>query len=111
MTAITWSRAAVIVVTIAAAGLALILKQSLYELVKYAWSGQGASFAPLVLTSLYYKRLNGFAAVLGLFAGAVSSALWPLSSLPFWDLPLVPGFAIGLFSIIFFSELLHKKNI
>lgn len=74
--------------------------QTLYEIVRYAWSGLGATLGPLVLCSLFARRmLTPHGAIVGMLAGGITAGLWPLSGLALADAPLVPGFFVGLFLI------------
>nr|NGX35816.1 Osmoregulated proline transporter OpuE [Candidatus Anoxychlamydiales bacterium] len=52
------SRVSVIIVAIIAYIIAYFKIATIYKLVLYAWSGLGASFGPLLLISLYYKKLT-----------------------------------------------------
>ncbi|KPK31838.1 MAG: sodium:proline symporter [Chlamydiae bacterium SM23_39] len=73
---------------------------SIYNLVLYSWSGIGASFGPLLLISLYNKKINKSAAIIGILSGALISGIWPIfSTIP----PLIPSFSISLFLILLFS--------
>jgi sodium/proline symporter len=83
---------------------------SIYGLVLYAWSGLGASFGPLVLFSLFSRKINRYGAWAGILSGGVLSATWPLiqSIWPTGDVsipPLVPGFVISCLMIWIVSTL------
>ena len=82
---------------------------TIYTLVLYAWSGLGSSFGPLVLFSLYYKKLNRIGAWSGVLSGGIVSALWPLVNtlLPLEVPPMIPGFVISSLSILLFSNLVN----
>lgn len=68
--------------------------KNILETVLYAWSGLGASFGPIVLLSLYNKRITKWGAVTGLLSGATTAVIWPHVQS---DLPtLIVGFAINL---------------
>ncbi len=94
-------------IAIACAALALAWKSdaSVYALVNYAWSGLGSTFGPLVIASLYMKQVSKNAALAGLVAGGVTSALWPFF---FASLPLIPGFLAGLI-VLYLSGKLFKS--
>lgn len=70
---------------------------SIYNLVQYAWSGLGSAFGPLVIMSLYARRLTPFGACAGIVVGGTVSALWPYINVSV--APLVPGFVSSLFTI------------
>lgn len=72
------SRATVIVIAIIAALLALDPKSSIFNIVSYAWAGFGASFGPVVLFSLFWKRTTLWGALSGMISGAVTVVVWNL---------------------------------
>ncbi len=45
-------------------------------LVSYAWAGFGAAFGPVVLLSLFWRRMNGWGALAGIVTGALVVILW-----------------------------------
>jgi sodium/proline symporter len=45
-------------------------------LVANAWAGFGAAFGPLVLLSLYWRRVNRFGAVMGIIMGGGTVIVW-----------------------------------
>jgi sodium/proline symporter len=88
-----------------AAGIALLSTSTLHEIVRYAWSGLGCTFGPLVLMSLYApKRLTTTGALAGILLGGGSAALWPYYGPFLTSTPLVPGFSIGLISMYLLSQ-------
>ena len=66
------SRAGVFTVGIVAMILALDSSNSVLGIVSNAWAGFGAAFGPLVLFSLYSKKLTHQAAMTGMVVGAVT---------------------------------------
>lgn len=71
-------------------------------LVAYAWAGFGAAFGPVVVASLYWKRMTVWGALAGMLAGAVTVVLWPLSGSALYEIipGVIAGFAaIGLVSL------------
>ena len=69
---------------------------SIMGLVENAWGVFGASFGPVILLSLFWKRLTFGGTVAGIAAGAAVDILWLvfLSSTDIYE--IVPGFAAGL---------------
>ena len=49
---------------------------SVFYIVSFAWAGFGASFGPLVLFSLFWKRTNLQGAIAGMVAGGVMVFVW-----------------------------------
>lgn len=103
-------RAAVLVVTI----IAYLIASSKYSgnimsLVENAWAGFGASFGPVIVLSLYWKRLTYRGALAGITSGAITVIVWILALSKITGLyELIPGFAVGLLVSIIVS-LLDKK--
>lgn len=85
-------------------------ESTIMSLVKYAWSGLGASFGPLMILSLYSTRVNKYGAISGILAGAFVSATWDIMNPYITTMPIysiVPGFVIGLITI-YLTSLLVK---
>lgn len=64
----------------------------LYDIVKYAWSGLGSTFGPLVLATLLPFSVHPTASFGGMIAGAFAAGLWPHTALFLSDAPLIVGF-------------------
>ena len=94
------SRTAVLVVALVAAAMAWTPNDTILALVAFAWAGFGASFGPIVLLCLYWRRLTALGAVAGMITGAVVVAVWgSLDGGPagIFDLyEIAPGFAANL---------------
>ncbi|GAA3317208.1 hypothetical protein GCM10020331_015280 [Ectobacillus funiculus] len=56
---------------------------TILSLVGYAWAGFGASFGPVILLSLYWKRMNRWGALAGMLAGAITVIIW--TSVPVFE--------------------------
>ena len=69
--------------------------KGLMNLVACAWGAFGAAFGPVVILSLYWKRLNYWGALSGIIAGFAIDALWYifLGSTGIYE--IVPGFIAG----------------
>lgn len=100
------SRLSVILVALIAYLIAYFKISTIYKLVLYAWSGLGASFGPLLLLSLYSKKVNKYGAFTGIFTGGIVSALWPL--LPSHIPSIVAAFIINFFAITVVSTATSK---
>lgn len=92
---IALSRGAVVVVAVLAAVLALNPSDSILGLVGFAWAGFGSAFGPLMLASLYWKRLNVAGALSSMVVGAVVSTVWGMSGGGDIIYELVPGFIVS----------------
>lgn len=69
-------------------------------LVENAWGLFGAAFSPVILLSLFWRKLNFKGALAGIIAGAIVDALWLafLSSTGIYE--IIPGFIVGLLAAI-----------
>lgn len=87
---------------------------SIFGVVSYAWAGLGASFGPLMLMSLYWRRTNMKGALAGMLTGAIMVLVWHNLIKPFggiWGIyELLPSFILGLIVIIIVSLLTEKPS-
>ena len=100
-------RISVALVAICAIYLAYDRDSSILDLVSNAWAGFGAAFGPLVLFSLYWKRMNFEGALAGMVVGAVTVLVWfyapievngeHISKLIYG---IVPGFILSSIAIV-----------
>ncbi len=80
---------------------------SVFGIVSFAWAGFGASFGPLVICSLFWKRTTFPGAVSGMIAGGVMVFVWkylikPLGGV-FGVYELLPAFIVGIAAIVIVS--------
>ncbi|MDR2542980.1 MAG: sodium/proline symporter PutP [Treponema sp.] len=104
------ARITMLVVSVLAIFVALNFEKSIFRVVAFAWAGLGASFGPLVLFSLFWKRTTFPAAVAGMISGGVMVLFWRLVVRPnFLDLyELLPAFILSCL-VIFLVSLVTKK--
>ncbi|PQZ87017.1 sodium/proline symporter PutP [Arthrobacter sp. MYb227] len=104
-------RSGVLVVAIVAAALALNRDSSILELVAFAWAGFGAAFGPIVLLSLYWRKLSSTGALAGMLTGAATVFIWGnidvLSSNMY---EIVPGFILNMLVTFLVSRATYKPN-
>ena len=94
-------RISVAIVALVAIYLAYDRDSSILSLVSNAWAGFGAAFGPVIIASLYWKKMTRNGALSGMVTGAVTVLLWiyapieidgqSLSSLMY---EIVPGFIL-----------------
>lgn len=90
-------RLGVLVVAIIAGLMALDQNSAILELVAFAWAGFGAAFGPLVILSLYWRKLTATGALAGMVAGAVTVFVWgSIDALHSVMYEIVPGFLLNL---------------
>ena len=80
---------------------------TVFNIVSFAWAGFGASFGPLVLFSLFWKRTNKYGAISGMIAGGAMVFIWKYLIAPLggaWGIyELLPAFLVGCIVIVVVS--------
>lgn len=75
--------------------------QAIMNMVENAWGGFGSAFGPVVLLSLFWRRLTAKGAVAGIVGGAVTDVLWLVFlSAGTGIYELFPGFVVGMICAI-----------
>jgi SSS family solute:Na+ symporter len=105
-------RLSVLAVAMVAIVLAYDRDSSILTLVSNAWAGFGAAFGPLVVFSLYWKRMTFAGALSGIISGAATVLFWiyapvlendaTLSSLVY---EILPGVIVSSVFIVLVSKL------
>jgi len=109
--AILMGRIAVLLVSVVAASLAWQQNDTILELVAFAWAGFGASFGPIVLYSLYWKKLTNWGALAGMAAGALVVAIWGNITGGIFDMyEILPGFLLNAVVTYAVSMATYKPN-
>ncbi|WP_082897238.1 sodium/proline symporter PutP [Thalassotalea crassostreae] len=110
-------RISVLIVALVAVFLAYDRESSILSLVGNAWAGFGAAFGPLVIFSLYWKRMNKQGALAGMLVGALTVLFWiyaPITingqSLSAWIYEIVPGFIFSAIAIIVVSRMTEQPE-
>ncbi len=98
-------RLMVLVVAVLAILIALNPESKVLGLVAYAWAGFGAAFGPLVILSLFWKRMTLNSAIVGMIVGAATVILWKNSFADTGIYEIIPGFIFSFISIIIVSLL------
>lgn len=82
---------------------------AIYFLVAFAWGGLAASFGPLIILSLWWKRTTKLGAIAGMISGMITVFIWDKSGITSsmsneLIIPgMLPAFFVSLFSIIIIS--------
>ncbi|MBO7149387.1 MAG: sodium/proline symporter PutP [Clostridia bacterium] len=81
----------------------------IFKVVSFAWAGFGATFGPLMLFSLFWKRINQKGAIAGMLVGGVMVFVWKLLLNPlggfFAVYELLPAFILSSIAIVVVSLL------
>lgn len=103
------SRITLLAITGVAIIIALDENSVIFNIVSFAWAGFGATFGPLMLMSLFWKRVNRWGAIAGMIGGGVMVFVWNLAIRPLggiWDVyELLPAFIFSCVCIVVVSLL------
>ena len=106
------SRIAMAVITIIAMVIAWDSNSTIFGITSFAWAGFGATFGPLMLFSLFWKKTSYAGAISGMISGAVTVFVWKLVLNPIggvWGVYcLLPAFIISSL-VIYFVSLFTKQ--
>jgi sodium/proline symporter len=107
-TLVILGRVGVLIITIIAALLAISPNDSILGLVSFAWAGFGAAFGPIVLLSLYWRKLTNWGALAGMVAGAAAVFVWKAFNTGLYE--LLPAFIIAMIVAVVVSLATYRRN-
>lgn len=103
------SRITLLVISIIAMIIAADENSVIFTIVSFAWAGFGAVFGPLMLMSLFWKRINRAGAIAGMLSGGIMVFVWKLLVRPLggiWNIyELLPAFLVSCIFIVVVSLL------
>ena len=101
------SRITLLAIAFVAIFIALDENSVIFTIVSFAWAGFGATFGPLMLFSLFWKRTNRAGAIAGMVSGGGMVFVWNLLVRPLggaWDVyELLPAFLFSCLCIVVVS--------
>ncbi len=108
------SRLTLLMIAIVAVIIALDENSVIFTIVSFAWAGFGATFGPLMLFSLFWKRTTRAGAIAGMIGGAGMVFVWNLLVRPLggvWDIyELLPAFLFSCLCIVVVSLLTPEPS-
>ena len=108
------SRIVLLVLVLLGIVIALDENSVIFQIVSFAWAGFGATFGPLMLFSLFWKRTTRAGAIAGMVSGAGMVFLWKLviSKLGgvFAIYELLPAFIFSAICIVVVSLMTKKPS-
>ncbi len=115
------ARISVIAISIVAVFLALNPNSSVFRIVSFAWAGFGASFGPVMLAALFWKRATKWGAIAGMVSGGAMVFIWKFLIAPLAQpdklgitalgiYELLPAFIVGCIAIVVVSLLTKKPD-
>ena len=103
------ARGSVIIISIIAMFLASNPNSSVFQIVSFAWAGFGATFGPVMLFALFWKRSNKYGAISGMVAGGIRVFVWKFLVRPMCGVlgiyELLPAFIVASIFIVIVSLL------
>ena len=103
----TVSRVTLLIISLIGVLIALDENSVIFTIVSFAWAGFGATFGPIMLFSLFWKRTTRAGALAGMLAGGISVFIWKLLLKPlggaFGIYELLPAFLISCVFIVVVS--------
>ena len=105
---VSFGRLAVLAVAIVAYILSSNKTETILNLVAHAWAGFGASFGPIIVLSLYWRKLTNWGAIAGMVSGAITVLVWQWTGAELYE--IVPGFLINLLVAVIISLATYKRN-
>ena len=106
----------IIMLLIAFVGVLIALDENsiIFKVVSFAWAGFGATFGPIILFSLFWKRTNQTGAILGMLSGGITVFVWKLLIRPLggvFDIyELLPAFIVSCIVIVIASLATPKPS-
>ncbi len=111
---LTMTRITLLAIAIIGMVIAIDEDSVIFQIVSFAWAGFGATFGPLMLFSLFWKRTTRAGAIAGMVGGAGMVFLWKLviSGLggAFAIYELLPAFVFSSICIVAVSLLTKKPS-
>jgi len=114
---VTVGRISVLLVSLVAIALAWDPENTILGLVANAWAGFGAAFGPVIILSLFWKRMNRHGALAGMVVGAATVLFWiyapvladgaTLSSTVY---EIIPGFILSTIAVLVVSHLTAEPD-
>ena len=106
----------VILLLISLVGIIIALDETsiIFTVVSFAWAGFGATFGPIILFSLFWKKTTRAGAIAGMLSGGGMVFIWKLILKPiggiFGIYELFPAFVISCVAIVIVSLLSEKPS-
>ncbi|HRZ27689.1 MAG TPA: sodium:proline symporter, partial [Spirochaetota bacterium] len=108
------SRVTLLAITVTGVIIAMDETSVIFRVVSFAWAGFGATFGPIMLFSLFWKRTTIQGAVAGMLSGGISVFIWKLVLRPlggvFGLYELGPSFLISCVFIVAASLLSGRPS-
>lgn len=113
-TSMVCARLVLLVIAVLGVVIAWNPDSSVFQIVSFAWAGFGATFGPIMLAALFWKRSNKWGALAGMLAGGITVFVWKFCIRPLggaWNIyELLPAFIVAVIAIVAVSLLTPKPE-
>lgn len=104
-------RMVLVALAVVSVALAAMESRVIFEFVLYAWSALGASFGPVVILGLLWKRATKGGAIAGMLTGLIVTVVWRnVSFLKSAVYELVPAFVLAFLAVVIASLLTQPDD-
>lgn len=94
------ARFSLAIIAVIGVGIAWNPNSSVFGIVSFAWAGFGATFGPIVLLALFWRRSNKYGAFCGMISGGIMVFVWKYAVRPIggaWNIyELLPAFIVAI---------------
>ncbi len=108
------ARIVLVVIAVLSVFIAWNPDSSVFRIVSFAWAGFGATFAPVMLLALFWKRSNKWGALAGMVSGGIMVFVWKFLLAPMgglWGIyELLPAFVVALLLNVVVSLATEKPS-
>ena len=108
------SRVILLIISLIGILIALDENSVIFTVVSFAWAGFGATFGPIILFSLFWKRTTRAGAIAGMLSGGITVFIWKLILKPiggvFGIYELLPAFIVSCIFIVIVSLLSEEPS-
>ena len=108
------TRITLILISLVGMLIALDDNSVIFTIVSFAWAGFGATFGPLMLFSLFWKRTTRQGAIAGMLTGGIMVFVWNYAIKPlggmFGVYELLPAFILSSIAIVIVSLLTEEPS-
>ncbi len=92
--------------------IAITSDKLIFSMVSYAWAGLGASFGPVILLMLKWKKVTWQGVIAGLATGFFTTVIWSeLTMLDQWISVRFVSFAVALLAVWIVSLITGKEKV
>jgi Na+/proline symporter len=108
------SRITIVILGLFAFGIAIMSQiqgRNIFGVVSYAWSGLGSAFGPVLVLTLWWKKITRQGVIAGLLSGFLSTVIWAnVSALQAIITERLASFVIAFIAVIVVSLFYERTN-